>query len=116
MLPEGMIDNIDEMIRLSHQKIETLVKLKKCLLLADLLGVPPKDIKGPLRISVTKGGSVFKPWVGAVLRVRIGDGPDREFPLKDIDRRLWPEDMQRAWGRWQQQQGKETTNGLQQTW
>ena len=101
ILPEGTVDNIDEMIRLSHEQIETLVKLKKGLLLADLLGVPPKDIKGPLRHSVIKGGSMSRPWVGAVLRVRIGDGPDQEFPLKDVDRRLWPEDMQQAWGRWQ---------------
>jgi hypothetical protein len=106
MLPDGMIDNIDEMIRLSHEKIETLVKLKKGLLLADLLGVPPKDIKEPLRVGVIEGGSVFKPWVGAVLRVRIGDRPAQEFPLKDVDRCLWPEDMQQAWGRWQKQQEK----------
>ena len=106
ILPEGMIDNIDEMIRLHHETIETLVKLKKGLLLADLLGVPPKDLKEPLRYSVIEGGSMSRPWVGAVLRVRIGDRPDQEFPLKDVDRRLWPEDIQQAWGRWQKQQEK----------
>jgi hypothetical protein len=98
---QGAADNIDHMVELLHKQIDTYRQLQRGLLLAGLLAVPPKDIKEPLRHSVIEGGSVLRPWVGAVLRVRIGDGPEQEFPLKDVDRRLWSEDMQQAWGRWQ---------------
>ena len=103
---EEAVDNMDRMTELLHKQIETYRELQRALLLADLLGVPPKDIKGPLRYSVRKGDSVLKPWVGAVLSVRVGDGPYEDFLLTDVDRRLWPEDMQQAWGRWQKQQEK----------
>jgi hypothetical protein len=109
-MPEStnIIDNIDEMIRLCHQKIETLSKMKKALLLADLLGVSPKALKEPVRFVVRKGDSHITPWVGAVLSVRIGAAPYEDFKLTDVDRRLWPEDMQQAWGRWQTHQTHQT--------
>jgi hypothetical protein len=97
---QGAADNIDHMVELLHKQIDTYRQLQRGLLLAGLLAVPPKDIKEPLRHSVIEGCSVLRPWVGAVLRVRIGDGPEQEFPLKDVDRRLWPEDIRRAYERW----------------
>jgi hypothetical protein len=100
-LTQNAADNIDHMVELLHKQIENYRKLQRGLLLAELIGVAPKDIKEPLRHSVIEGGHMPRPWVGSVLRVRIGDGPDQEFPLKDVDRRLWPEAMQQAWGRWQ---------------
>ena len=98
--PTNIIDNIDQMIQLCHDKIETLVKLKKALLLADLLGVPPKDLKEPVRFTIRKGDNTFRPWVGSTMSVRVGAGPYEDFKMTDVDRRLWPEDMQEAWRRW----------------
>ena len=100
-LTHNAADSIDHMVELLHKQIENYRKLQKALLLADLLGVPPKDIKEPLRHSVRKGDSMFRPWVGAVLSVRVGDGPYEDFLLTDVDRRLWPEDMQQAYVLWQ---------------
>ena len=99
--PTNIVDNIDQTIQRCHDKIETLVKLKKALLLADLLGVAPKDLKEPVRFTIRKGGNRFRPWVGATMSVRVGAGPYEDFKMTDVDRRLWPEDMQNAWGRWQ---------------
>ena len=99
-LTQKAADNIDHMIELLHQQIDTYRQLQKGLLLAELLGVPPKEIKEPLRHNVIEGGSMFRPWVGAVLTVRVGDGATQEFKLKDIDQRLWPEDVRRAYERW----------------
>jgi hypothetical protein len=111
-MPEStnIIDNIDEMIRLHHETIETLSKMKKALLLADLLGVSPKALKEPVRFVVRKGDNTRMPWVGAVLSVRIGAAPYEDFKLTDVDRRLWPEDMQQAWGRWQKVQARKKKN------
>lgn len=107
--PTNLIDNIDEMIRLKHEAIETLTKMKRALLLADLLGVSPKDLKEPVRSTVRSGDNTFRPWVGAVLSVRVGDGPYEDFKMTDVDRRLWPEDMQKAWDRWQRNKNQTTT-------
>jgi hypothetical protein len=101
----NIIDNIDEMIRLYHETIETLSKTKEALLLADLLGVSPSALKKPVRFVVRKGDSRITPWVGAVLSVRIGAEPYEDFKLADVDRRLWPKDMQQAWGLWQKRRG-----------
>lgn len=98
-------ENIDEMVSLCHQKIETLIQLKKAFLLADLLGVPPKDMKQPLTMRVWDTGYISAvdptPWRKKVLSLRLGDNPWEDFALIDVNRYLWPEDMQKAWERHQ---------------
>ena len=101
-LTQEAADKIDHMIELLHQQIDTYRQLQKGLLLADLLGVPPKEIKEPLHTRyINLSSSVFTPWKKTVLAVRVGDGPTQEFKLKDIDQRLWPEDLRQAYARWQ---------------
>ena len=100
-LTQEAADKIDHMIELLHQQIDTYRQLQKGLLLAELLGVPPKEIKEPLRHSIRKGDRPIRPWAGAILYVRIGDGATYEFKLTDVDRRLWPEDVRQAYERWQ---------------
>ena len=101
-LTQKAADNIDHMIELLHQQIDTYRQLQRALLLAELLGVPPKELREPLRTRyINNSHSAFTPWKRSVLAVRIGDGPTHEFKLTDIDRRLWPDDVRQAYERWQ---------------
>ena len=101
-LTQNAADNIDHMIELLHEQIENYRKLQRALLLAELIGVPPKEVKERLRTRyINLSSSVFTPWKTTVLAVRVGDGATQEFKLKDIDQRLWPEDVRQAYARWQ---------------
>lgn len=92
-------DNIDELTSLLRRKIELLDELKRALLVADLLGVPPKSIKTRLHISTREGPSAFRPWIGAVYSVRAGDEPWQDFKLMDVHHALWPEHILAAYRR-----------------
>jgi hypothetical protein len=97
------------LVALCHHKIELLIKLKKGLLLADLLGVAPKDVKQPLRHWFHDENSTFSyptPWKRVTLFVQIGDAEKRGFPLAEVDRYLWPADMQKAWDKYQKSKDK----------
>lgn len=93
---------LDESIALHHKMIETMTNLKRALLVAELLGVAPKDVDGPIKFwtySIRSGAYSFRPWLDTVLRARIGDGEDKEFPLKDVPMELWPEEIRAAYER-----------------
>jgi len=84
-------DKVGELIVLKQQTIVTLEKLQRAYLLLDLLGVPLSEAKYPIGVSCHEGNTYSSyPWRGAVLSVRLGDQPRREFPLMDVDQRLWP--------------------------
>lgn len=106
-LTQAAADNIDHMVDLLHKQIETYRHLQKALLLAELMEVAPRELDRPIYSGVKcRRAHGARPWVGADLLVRIGDGQHRTFPLKDVDKRLWPTDIREAWARWQK--SKET--------
>jgi hypothetical protein len=86
-------DNIDEMVALCRKKIELMIELKKALRLAELLGVPPKDLKDKVTVSVASGKSLLTPWYGAVFSVRVGDEPHKHYSMDMVHHDLWPADM-----------------------
>lgn len=122
MIPEALYDNIDEMISLSHTKVETLRKMKRCLRIADLLGEKPSDLSDQhISIRVQEGTNMFMPWLKAVLIVtvkltddpvaqaaarRLGYKEQRTFPLKDVHHELWPDDLLHKFKRWQRAKEK----------
>jgi hypothetical protein len=97
---------IDEMLVLLHKKIELMRQLKRALLLADLLGLPPKRMTGKLRQGAydLEHRSVQR-WRGFVLRVTY-EGETREFPLKDVHLDLWPADVRAEYERHMARTGK----------
>jgi hypothetical protein len=87
------VSAIDDLIVLLHKKIDLMVQLKRALLLADLLGIPPKQITGKLsRGAYELDRRITQRWRGYVLRVTY-EGETREFPLKDVHLDLWPADL-----------------------
>mgnify|MGYP003645630831 FL=1 len=100
--PKDIYESFDKMMALCHEKIRLMGELKKGLRMADLLGVPAKDIKGKLRARVREGnGNRWRPWVGAVYTLQLDDGPVHEFQLIDVHKDLWPADMLTAYTRWE---------------
>jgi len=86
-------DNIDEMVALCRKKIELMIELKKARRLAELLGVPPKDLKDKVTVSVASGKSAILPWQGAIFSVRVGDEPYKHYSMDMVHHDLWPADM-----------------------
>lgn len=98
-----LYENMDDLITACHRQIELLIEMRKALLLADLLGVKPSALKETVRTKVNHSGVTYDPtpWKRAVLSVRVGHGEWQDFPLADVNRRLWPDDMQQAYDKWQ---------------
>jgi len=100
--PKDIYESLDKMMALCHEKIRLMGELKKALRMADLLGIPAKDIKGKLRHEVWAGnGNMRRPWVGAHYTLQLDDGPVHKFPLIDVHKDLWPDDMLAAYKRWE---------------
>ena len=107
-----MYENIDKMVDLLHQKIALMLQLKKALLIADLIGVPPKEL-GAVRSSVVDTKVLYltesAPWKHKQLVVQRDSGERYTFPLTEVPRYLWPEDVQQAWERMVKRKAKAHT-------
>lgn len=85
--------SIDDLIVLCEKKVALLRDLKKALLLADLIGVPAKEVKGSIRHGVCDlEHRLTRRWKGMVLRVTY-DGVTNDHPLLDVPHDLWPADV-----------------------
>jgi hypothetical protein len=104
--------NIDEMAVLLRRQIELYQELKRALRLAELLGIPPKELKQKVSTTCrhTGGGSSYNPtpWKHMVFSVRVGDGPWEDFDLMDVHHDLWPVDMQQAYAKWKRHKALNT--------
>jgi hypothetical protein len=93
-----MIDIIDKAIANLHEQIATFIEFKKLFMIATLLGMPPKSIKGKITMQITETGSGsyhnHKPWLRATYSIRVEDGEPQVFALKDVPTLLWPEEWQ----------------------
>lgn len=95
MIPEGMYANIDEMIALCEKKIDLLRQLKKAFMLAEMIGVPPKDIKGKLSHGVTSYGTPLyaRPWKTEEFVVRLDGEEVYRKKLTDVPHDFWPTEV-----------------------
>ena len=95
MAPEGMLDNIDRLIELETQKIDLLRQLKRALMLADLIGVPAKEIKGKLGYGVHAYGTPLyaRPWRTDELVIRLDGVEMARKKLIDVPHDFWPAEV-----------------------
>lgn len=101
-----LYDNMDQLIAACHRQVELLIEMRKALLLCDLLGIAPKGFKGKVKVTHHPSPLTYDvtPWKRAVLSVRVDDGEWHDFPMSQVNRRLWPDDMQQAYDKWQRKQ------------
>jgi len=96
-----MIDAIDKAIASMHEQIANLIDLKKLFMIADLLGVPPKSIKGRTQTQITQTGSGFvhdqAPWLKSTYSIRVEGGEWKDFKLVDVPPLLWPTEWQKRY-------------------
>lgn len=108
--PKDIFESIDRLIVLETERIRLLRELKKALRLAELAGVPAKDVKGRMQSSVQSTGvSSYdpRPWLKMVFRLKLeGDTTWREWPLKDVHKDLWPQSMLDAYAKYERNRAK----------
>ena len=104
--------NIDEMTVLLQRQIELYQELKRALRLAELLGIPPKELKQKVSVTIKDTGPSSsynpRPWLFKVLSVRVGDAPRQDFALRDVHHDLWPVDMKQAYAKWEKHKALNT--------
>lgn len=93
--------SIDEMIELCERKVVLMRELKRALMLADLIGRKPGELKWSLTLRWQKGSSSFFPWTGAQLHIQENHpgGPiDHVFDMLDkVPRELWPDHLRKGY-------------------
>jgi hypothetical protein len=110
-MPDGALANIDRMIELTTEKIALLHKLKKALMMAELIGIRPGDIKGTLWHGVTSYGApqYARPWRVQEFVIRLDGEEVFRGKLTEVPLDLWPDDMRAEYERHQRRNKKETT-------
>jgi hypothetical protein len=101
MVPEKMFENMDALIGKLHEQIALYKQLKRALMLANVIGVPPKEIKGKLRASVRNYGRPLynKPWMQDELVVELDGVEVARKRLIDVPLDLWPEPIRAEYER-----------------
>ena len=98
-MSKDIFESIDDMVSLLHKQIATYGQMKRALRLAELAGVPPKEFKGMVSTRVVEGPyPMSHPWLKATFVLTV-DGVKTEFPLKDVHKDLWPDDIRKAYCR-----------------
>lgn len=107
---DGAIDALRSLIELETEKIRLSNELLRCLLVAQLLNVPPKEM-GRVRHGVYDADQrTLQRWRGMVLSVTY-DGETKDFPLLDVPEELWPEDVLNDYRRYQRSEERRKANG-----
>jgi hypothetical protein len=91
-MSEELHDKLDQMAALCAQQIDTIKKFKHALRIAELAGVPPKELKGMVGTGVIEGPHMRRPWLRATFVLKIDD-TKTEIPLADVHHDLWPDDL-----------------------
>jgi hypothetical protein len=81
-------ENIDELVSLLHRNIDLLLELKRALLIADLLGMKPKEMTGKIGIRVQTTG--YRPRLSDEMIVTLDGAEMLRKPLRDVPREFWP--------------------------
>jgi hypothetical protein len=108
--PPEFYENIDHLCDLLRQQIEQYGKLKRACRIADLLGVPPKELTGKVTAGMfDPGGSTFRRrWVECEFIIRREGEEVFRAKLKDIPQDLWPDDVRAEYERHQKRNKKGT--------
>ena len=100
-VPPEFYENIDEMRDLLIKQIKTYGELKRSCRIADLLGVPPKELTGKVTASVHAiGVSTFRrQWNMEELVIRRDGEEVFRAKLIDVHQDLWPDDVRAQYAR-----------------
>lgn len=98
---QGAIDSARELVELEHRKIKLLEELLRLLLIAQLLGVPPKDLNGKVGTRIDDDDMrPIQRWRGMRL-VITRDGVEAvNIPLVKAPHELWPAPVLHAYKNW----------------
>ena len=103
MIPPEFYDNLDHLRGLLTKQVELYGELKRACRIADLLGVPPKELKGKVSIGVyAPNNSAFKRrWNMEELVIRRDGEEVFRAKLIDVHQDLWPDDVRAEYERHQ---------------
>jgi len=108
--PTNIYENINELIELCQHKIETLEQLKRALMLADLMGVKPSQLKEKVSTRVSEGHGSIRPWKDATLHITrvFSDGSEQKYQFNLIEDNvpidLWPPHLAADYARYKGRQ------------
>ena len=107
-LPDGALATIDELIALCEKKITLLHQLKKGLIMAELIGVKPGDIKGKLSHGIVSHGTPLyaRPWKHDEFVIRLDGEEVFRKKLIEVPQDLWPDDVRAEYERHQRRNKK----------
>lgn len=100
---KALSDLLDRQLETSEQLRKLTLELKELVSVADLLGMPVREVRGKVGWSLRQTGhNTFRPWNSYTVVVRV-DGQDLlSMPLVEAPGHMWPTDVRRAYDRYVQ--------------
>ena len=94
-LPDKLFEQMDELIALHDKQTALMRELKRAYMLANVIGMHPKDIKGKLSVyTYTHGVPLYsRPWLQHELVVQLDGEEVARKKLIDVHQDLWPTDI-----------------------
>jgi hypothetical protein len=107
--PPKFYENIDHLTELLTKQIELYKELKRACRIADLLGVPPKELTGKVAAGTySTNSSLHYRWRTTEFVVRREGAEVFRAKLIDIPQDLWPDDIRAEYERYLKRTKKET--------
>jgi hypothetical protein len=100
-VPPEFYENLDNLCALLRKQIALYGELKRSCRVADLLGIPPKELTGKIGTGIyAPGGSAFKrQWNTEELVIRRDGEEVFRAKLIDVHQDLWPDDVRAEYAR-----------------
>jgi len=100
--PPEFYENIDHLCSLLREQIKSYGELKRTCRIADLLGVPPKELTGKVTAGVyATSKSVLYRWRTMEFVIRREGEEVFRAKLIDVPQDLWPDDVLAAYESYQ---------------
>lgn len=103
IIPQELFDNLDAIIDLHLKQVDTYRKYKDLMRMADLMGIPPKDLKGPVgRRYIGSGRPLYGfPWKHDHIAITHNGQEVVRVPLLQTPKDWWPDDVRLEYERHQ---------------
>lgn len=113
MVPDKVFENMDELIALLHKQVALYGEMKRALMLANLIGIPPKDIKGKMVTTMHSYGAPLyaRPWRTQEIVVTLDGVEVARKKLIDVPLDLWPDAVRLEYERVQRRRAAAVMRG-----
>jgi len=105
---QELLDKLQESIDLHYKQIETMEKMRRLVMLSNIMDMPIKEITGNVSMSIHAYGRPLysKPWLEDEFVVKLDGEEVVRKKLVTVPTEFWPDDIRAEYERQQKRKGR----------